>query len=124
MRFIARSFGYLQKWAFHKSVTLLEKNAALVSVPQLLMAGRSGEAKAVIADAVRHDMMLVKQTAAVTGLYLKVQRYENDENDKMDFLDFQKAFNNSLVALSIMFGRYRDAWNTADEANGSMTDKL
>ena len=69
-------------------------------------------------------MMLVKQTAAVTGLYLKVQRYENDENDKMDFMDFQKAFNNSLVALSIMFGRYRDAWNTADEANGSMADKL
>lgn len=88
----------------------MEKNFALASIPQLLMAGRSKEAYAVFMDAARHDAMLMKQTAAVTGLYLKVQRYENDENDKMDFMDFQKAFNNSLVALSIMFGRYREAW--------------
>lgn len=63
----------------------------------------------------RHDAMMARQFVAVTGLYMKVQRYENDENDKMGFIDFQKAFNNGLVWTSILFDRYLESWAISGE---------
>lgn len=75
-------------------------------------------------DAMKHDAMLARQAVSVMGLYLKVQRYENDENDKMSFLDFQKAFNNGLVWTSILFDRYLESWATADQFNGTLGDKV
>ena len=119
-----RSIGYLNGWAYHKAATLVEKNSGLVTAMALAKQGRGKEAMATFADAAKYDAMLARQAISVMGLYMKVQRYENDENDKMSFMDFQKAFNNGMVWTSILFDRYLESWATADQFNGTLGDKV
>ena len=48
-----------------------------------------------------------------TGLFMKFQKYERDNEDRMDFMGFQKSFNNAFVSLEILFGRSLKAWDVS-----------
>ena len=68
--------------------------------------------------------MLGRQLAYATGIFLKFQKFEDDNEDRMDIFGFQKQFTNLLVAWEIMLGRHINAWNTAGEYGDGLGDQV
>lgn len=57
--------------------------------------------------------MIAQTVLNSTGLYLKFQKYERDNEDRMDWWEFQKSFNNAVVSMAILYGKHKDAFDTA-----------
>jgi len=57
--------------------------------------------------------MITKQLALTTGLYLKFQKYERDNDNRVTLADFQKQFSNAIVSVLIPVGRHFEAFETA-----------
>lgn len=55
------------------------------------------------------------------GIYLKFQKYEKDNEDRISLESFQKQFNNAIVAVLIPLERHFAAYETANEL-GEGTD--
>lgn len=49
------------------------------------------------------------------GLYLKFQKYEKDNDDRISLASFQKQFNNAFVAILIPLERHFAAFETGEK---------
>lgn len=94
---------------------LIEKESALFTGIKLLAKGDTGGFKVHIDDFFRYNTMVAQQVAMTAGLFMKFQKYERDNNDRMPFDEFEKSFNNIFVSLQILLGRPMNAWNASGE---------
>lgn len=58
------------------------------------------------------------------GIYLKFQKFEKDNQDRMDFQSFNRSFNNSVVALEILYRKHFNAWDSAEEMGATGMEKV
>jgi len=58
--------------------------------------------------------MMARQAGVAMGIYMKFQKYEKDNEDRISLMDFQKQFNNSIVAVLIPLERHFEAYETGD----------
>lgn len=124
VQFGVKSLSYLMWWSFHKAATHLEKVWALWSaVRQLLVEKNYKLAWAHFWDFYTHAYMVTKQLALATGLYLKFQKYERDNDNRVTLEDFQKQFSNAIVAVMIPIGKHIEAYDVAWEF-GDGSDQL
>lgn len=110
-------------WSYHKVAQLIEKESALFTGVKLLVQGDTGAFKVHLDDFFRYNTMVAQQIAMTTGLFMKFQKYERDNEDRMDFNAFQSSFNNVFVSMEILFGKALNAWESADEMGGTTGDK-
>ena len=121
--FAVKSLSYLMGWSFHKFWTLIEKENAWLVWIKKLVSGDLKWAKTHLSDFLSYNAMLAKQYAYVTGVYLKFQKYEKDNQDRLSLEEFQSSFNNSIVAIEILLWKHMEAWKTAWEF-GNTEDQL
>ena len=114
-RFAMKSFGYLMNWSFHKMAVFAEKESALVTWLRMMVQWDAKWWLAHIEDFFRYNAMLTKQLAFSAGIYLKFQKYEHDDKDRMTFSSFASSFNNSIVAFEILFGQHIKQWQIWSE---------
>lgn len=112
-QFAVKSLSYLMGWSFHKAWSFLEKESAWFVWLNKLVHWDLKWAKAHMSDFIAYNAMMWKQFAYTTGIYLKFQKYEKDNQDRLSLKEFQYSFNNSLVSLEILLGRHKEAWMTA-----------
>lgn len=102
VRFAVKSLGYLMGWSFHKAATFMEKEAALITGMKLISSGDVKSGMAHVEDWFRYNSMLGKQLAYSAAIYMKFQKYEKDDKDRMSFDQFKSSFMNSVVSLEIL----------------------
>jgi len=116
VEFGVKSLWYLMWWSFHKSATLLEKESALFTWLKKLVIDKDPRAfKAHFSDWAAYNLMLGRQVGTTMGLYLKFQKYEKDNDDRISLASFQKQFNNAFVAILIPLERHFAAFETAEK---------
>lgn len=113
--FAVKSLSYLMWWSFHKFGTLIEKESAWIVWMKKLVSGDLKWAKTHMSDFLSYNAMLAKQYAYVTWIYLKFQKYEKDNQDRLSLDEFQSSFNNSIVAIEILLWRHMEAWKVSWE---------
>lgn len=123
--FIFRAFTqvlwYLMWWSYHKLATLAEKEWALLTWLTLMFSDFSS-AKLHFHDWYAYHNMLAKQLMYVTWIYLKTEKYEKDNNNRLTLEKFQRVFNNSIVSIEILLWKYFDSYWTAKELWASNTE--
>ena len=103
-------------WSFHKIATLIEKESALLTGVKKLVINKDGRAfKAHLNDWFTYNAMMGRQIGLTMGLYLKFQKYEKDNEDRISLESFQKQFNNAIVAVMIPFERHFAAFETGEK---------
>lgn len=115
IRFFVKSMTYLMGWAIHKSVKAIEQNSAIWSAIRNIVHWKTSTAVEIMWDVFRYNAMLSKQIAAATAIYLKFQKYEKDDKDRMSAKEFVWNFSNSLVAVEILFWQHYKQWTAAGE---------
>nr|DAV49621.1 MAG TPA: hypothetical protein [Bacteriophage sp.] len=68
--------------------------------------------------------MAMKQMLYVGGIWMKFQKYEKDNDDRTDFMNFQKSYNNFLVSFNILFEKHLKNWDTAGEYGDGLGDQV
>jgi len=114
-QFAVKSFSYLMWWSFHKAATLIEKESALLTWMKQLYLWNTAWFIAHFHDWAMYNSMLAKQILYTTWIYLKFQKYEKDNEDRLSIWEFQKIFNNAFVSVRIIYDKQLNAWNTAWE---------
>lgn len=76
-------------WSFHKASTMMEKEMALFTGMKLIATGDVRSGMAHVEDWFRYNSMLAKQLAYASAIYLKFQKYEKDDKDRMTFEQFR-----------------------------------
>ncbi len=122
-QFMTKSFGYLMGWSYHKMANLIEKESALFTGLKLLAKGDTGGFKVHIDDFFRYNTMVAQQIAMTAGIFMKFQKYERDNNDRMPFGEFEKSFNNAFVSMQILFGKSMNAWEASGEMGATGTEQ-
>lgn len=115
LKFFIKSNSYLMGWAFHKTSHFIEKEAAIGTAMKRLFHGDIQGFSAHLDDWIAFNSMAMKQMLYAAGLYMQFQKYEKDNDDKTDFMDFQKSYNNFLVSFGILFEKHIKNWETAGE---------
>ncbi len=114
--FWVKSLSYLMWWSFHKAAVLIEKESALLTGMKKLVWNRDKFAAAAhFTDWITYNTMLGRQVALTLGLYLKFQKYEKDNEDRLTFWSFAKQFANAWVSVSIPLQRHFSAYETASD---------
>ena len=113
VQFWVKSLSYLMGWSFHKAATNLEKAWALFSAINQVRLWNYKAAQSHFWDFYTQAYMITKQLALTTGLYLKFQKYERDNDNRVTLADFQKQFSNAIVSVLIPVGRHFEAFETA-----------
>jgi len=114
-RFAVQSFWYLMWWSYHKAAQLIEKESALLTWVKKLIWWDVNWFKTHLNDWAIYNSMLLKQAMFATWIYLKFQKYEKDNENRITLWEFQEVFNNSIVSLKIIYEKQLNAFNTAWE---------
>lgn len=123
MRLFTQTMWYLMGWSYHKMATLLEKEWALFTWMKDLLRWDYKSAKLHLDDWFSYHNILFKQFTYATWLYLKMQKYEKDNNDRVTLEEFQKAFNNSIVSFEILFWRYIEWLEAANAQDATLWEQ-
>jgi hypothetical protein len=115
VQFGVKSLSYLMWWSFHKMATLIEKEWAFLSAFNQLRLRNYKWAASHFWDFVTYNTMIVNQLALTAWLYLKFQKYERDNDNRISFADFRNQFSNMFVAVLIPLGRHFKAYETWSE---------
>lgn len=102
-------------WSFHKASTMLEKETAMLTGFKLIAMGNVSGGIAHVEDWFRYNSMLGKQLAYSAAIYMKFQKYEKDDKDRMSFDTFKSSFMNSVVSFEILIGQHVKQWDAAAE---------
>lgn len=124
-RFFVQTMWYLMGWTFHKSAVALERelNMPLYAI-WALKSWNYKLFKAHFSDWLAFNSILAKNLMYTAGLYLKLEKYEDNPNEHVSIEDFQKSFNNQIVSLEIALEKHITNWNMADELWWDYWDKL
>ena len=115
VQFGVKSLSYLMWWSFHKMATAIEKEWAFLSAFNQLRLKNYKWASAHFWDFVTYNTMIVNQLALTAWLYLKFQKYERDNDNRISFADFRNQFSNMFVAVLIPIGKHFKAYETWSE---------
>lgn len=121
-RMFTQTMWYLMWWSYYKASTLIEKQWALLTAVKDFNNWNYSSAKAHFDDWMAFNNAMFRQLTYTAWLYLKLQKYEKDNNERVSIWEFQKAFNNSIVSLEIMLWRYKD-WLEAADMQGATADE-
>lgn len=124
-RFFTQTMSYLMGWSFHKTAVALERelNMPLYAI-WALKSWNYKVFKAHFSDWLAFNSIVAKNIMYTTWLFLKLDKYENNPDEHVSIQDFQKSFNNQIVALEILLEKHITNWNMADDLWGDYWDKL
>lgn len=112
-KFFSNTIWYLMWWAYYKSAVIIEKESTLFSwILNIIYGNRKYWIKQ-IEDFFKYNEMLAYYFMYTFWLYLKIQKFEKDNNERIPFTEFLKVFNNNLVALEMLLERRMKNWQTA-----------
>jgi len=124
VRFATKSFGYLMWWSYNKTATLIEKEAALWFWLRDILKWNFKSGKAHIDDWFTYNSIIAHQAMLSLWLYMKMEKYEKNNEERVSFENFANTFMNSLVSINILLDKHLKAWESAEEAWWDFQDKL
>lgn len=114
-KFFSQTIWYLMWWAYHKTATILEKEWAAISAICKFARGNTSWAKKDLNDWFQFNHGIALYTAYSLWIHMKFQKFEKDNNERISFGEFNRSFNNHLVAYEILVDRRMSNWETAWE---------
>jgi hypothetical protein len=124
MKMLSKTIWYLMWWAYHKAAVIVEKESLILSIPNQLVKWNYWLAKKHLDDWFKYNMMLWDYITNWLWLYFKFAKFDEDQNERISFNEFNRSFNNVVVSFEILLDRRISAWNTADKHGWTFWDKL
>jgi len=123
-RFFTQTMWYLMWWSYHKMAVWIERELGFVSAITSLKKWDYKGFKMYMDDWFAYNSLVTKNLMYTTWLYLKLEKYENNPNSHVSIWEFQRWFNNQIVALEILLDRHIKNWNVSWELWWDIWDRI
>lgn len=105
---------YLNWWAFNLTSQVIDNQLKFVDAGKYLIRWDIKQSSQFMEDWLAYNWTLFYMSANAAAVYLKMEKYERDPNDIWSIEDFTNSFNNTMVALEILFWQTFDRMWVAD----------